>query len=358
MAKKPLKKLLPKNFAEILKAAQISGDIAAVQAVFESCEIDARGGYGKRTTLMMGDCTPALARWLVAQGADINAANDYGDTPLHGSAFARYAHHLPPEVLLDLGADIHKTCKAGRTALHSAADGKNLKSVTLLLARGASVDVLSTDGLTPLEYALQRMSNTDLVDMIPVISTLFASGARSTQQSQAVVKRAVENFEFHRAGFNKDYVEETAAAARELCQLFDLEPPTLRQIHDGKSPIVAVGKTWLEQFNSLWQALIPSSGACETVQGEVVRITGRVRDELLRNGGVNWNRDFSAMLQAWHEHLSSHRALNNTELNQACEIVALGRNCEDHTDSMIELSLAWVKLNPMPIKLPKPSYKR
>lgn len=358
MAKKPLKKLLPKNFAEILKAAQISGDTAAAQAVFESCETDARGGYGKRTAMMMSDCTPALARWLVAQGADINAADDYGDTPLHGSAFARYAHHLPPEVLLDLGADIHKTCKAGRTALHSAADGKNLKSVTLLLARGASVDVLSTDGLTPLEYALQRMSNTDLVDMIPVINTLFASGARSTQQSQAVVKRAVENFEFHRAGFNKDFVEETAAAARELCQLFDLEPPALRQIHDGKSPIFAVGETWLEQFNSLWQALIPSSGACETVQGEVVRITGRVRDELLRNGGANWNRDFSAMLQAWLEHTASHHALNDTLSSEASEIVALGRNCEDHTDRMIKLSLEWVKLNPMPIKLPKPSYKR
>lgn len=358
MAKKPLKKLLPKNFEDILKESQVSGDIAAAQAVFETCDIDARGGYGKRTTLMMRNCTPVLARWLVAQGADVNAADDYGETPLHSSAFARYAHHLPPEVLLDLGADIHKTCRSGRTALHSAAGGKNLKSVTLLLTRGASVDVLSADGLTPLEYALQRMSNTDLIDMIPVIKTLFASGARSTQQSQAVVKRAVENFEFHRVGFNKDFVEETAAATRELCQLFDLEPPAFRQIHDGKSPIFVVGETWLEQFNSLWQALIPSSGACETVQGEVVRITGRMRDELLRNGGANWNRDFSAMLQAWLEHTASHHALNDALLSEASEIVALGRNCEGHTDSMIKLSLEWVKLNPMPIKLPKPSYKR
>jgi Ankyrin repeats (many copies) len=358
MEKKPLKKLLPKNFEDILKEAQVSGDISAVQAVFESCDINARGGYGKRTALMMRNCTPVLARWLVAQGADVNAADDYGDTPLHGSAFARFAHHLPPDVLLDLGADVHKSCKAGRTALHSAADGKNLKSVELLLAHSAHVDALSSDGQTPMEYALQRLSNNDLVDMVPVVTALLASGARSTQQSEASVKRAVENFEFHRAGFNIDSVEETSRAARTLCELFQIEPPAVRHMHDGKSPIVAVGETWIQQYDSLWQILIPSSGACETVQGEVVRIAGRVNDELLRNGGVNWDRDFGAMLHAWQIHLASHHALSSTQLSEANQIVTLGRECEDHTERMIQLSLVWVAQNPMPVALIKPTYKR
>ncbi len=358
MAKKPSKKLLPKNFEAFLKEALATSDIAAVQAVFETCDIDARGGYSKRTALMMRDCTPALAQWLVAKGADVNAADDYGDTPLHGSAFARFAHHLPPKVLLDLGADIHKTCKAGRTALHSAADGKNLKSVLLLLSHGAHVDALSHDGFTPLEYALQRISNTDLVDIVPVAKALLTAGARSTSQSKAFVKKAAEQFEFHRAGFNKDYVEETSQAARALCELFQVELPVVRQMHDGNAAIVPTGDTWMQKFNSLWQILVPSSGACNTVQGEVLRIAGRLRDELSRNGGCNWDKDHRAMLNTWLQHLATHNTLSATQLIEAKAIVELGRDAEDESDNMLELSLAWVVLNPMPIALAKTTYRR
>lgn len=359
MAKKTLKKLLPKNFENLLKQAQASGDISVVQAVFDVCDIDARGGYGKRTALMMRDCTPALALWLRAQGADVNAADDYGCTPLHGSAFARFAHHLPPEVLLDLGADIHKTCKAGRTALHSAADGKNLRSVSLLLSRGAHVDALSLDGLTPLEYALQRISNTDLASIVPVAKALLAGGAQSTPQSKAFVTKAVEQFEFHRAGFNKDSVEETSKAARALCVLFQVEPPAVRQMHDGMAAIVPAGETWMLKFNSLWQILVPSSGACSTVQGEVLRIAGRLRDELCRNGGCNWDKDYRAMLDAWLQHLATYSSLSDAQLSEAKAIVGLGRHAEEEgSDRMLELSLAWVVLNPMPIALIEPAYRR
>lgn len=357
MAKKPLKKLLPKNFEDILKESQVSGDIAAVQAVFETCDIDARGGYGKRTALMMRDCTPVLARWLVAQGADVNAVDDYGDTPLHGSAYARFAY-LSPAVLLDLGADIHKACKAGRTALHSAADGKNLKSVSLLLAHGAHVDALSRDGLTPLEYSLLRISNTDLVHIVPVAKALLSAGARSTPQSAAYVKQAVEQFEFHRAGFDKGTVEETSQAARALCELFQVEPPILRQMHDGKAAIVPTGDTWMQKFNSLWQMLVPSTGACKTVQGEVIRIAGRIRDELSRNGGCNWDKDHLAMLNAWLQHLATHNTLSVAQLIEAKEIVELGRGAEEKSDLMLQLSLSWVVLNPMPVALVQPTYKR
>jgi hypothetical protein len=356
MAKKPLKKLLPKNFSDLLKEALVSNSLTAVQAVFETADINARGGYSKGTALMMWDCTPTLAKWLVGKGADINAVDHYGRTALHENV--GYNQHSLPEALIELGIDIHKQDRYGATALHFAMDRKNLEAVTLLLSHQACIDALNEDQLTPLEYALKRISNIGLVGMVPVAKVLLEAGARSTPQSQEFVKKAADEFEFHRAGFNKEYVVETSQAARDLCELFLVEPPTVRQMHDGTSPIMATGKTWQEQFESLWQAFVPSSGAAETIQGEVVRLAGKLSHQLVQECGEDWDKDFRAMLLAWLKHLSSNNALSDAELTEAKAIVALGRNADEQAAIMPKLSLAWVKLNPIPIKLPKPSYCR
>jgi ankyrin repeat protein len=355
---KALKKRLPKNFEDLLKQALVSDDLTKVQAVFETCDINARGGYGEATALMMSECSPALAKWLIVKGADINAVNIYGDTPLSQSIRVRYENHLPPHALIDLGADIHLSNNDGCSPLHVAADAKNLEALTLLLSRGAVVDALSTAQLTPLEYALRRVSNIGLIEMVPIAKALLAAGARSSQESQAFVKRASENFEFHRAGFNTESVEETSQAVQALCELFHVEPQARRQMHDGTSPIMATGKTWQEQFESLWQAFVPSSGAAETIQGEVVRLAGKLSHQLVQECGEDWDKDFRAMLLAWLKHLSSNNALSDAELTEAKAIVALGRNADEQAAIMPKLSLAWVKLNPIPIKLPKPSYCR
>lgn len=47
MAKKKLRKTLPKDLADLMTAAAASGDYAAVHAALEACEVDARGGYGE-----------------------------------------------------------------------------------------------------------------------------------------------------------------------------------------------------------------------------------------------------------------------------------------------------------------------
>lgn len=65
MAKK--KTTLPRDFEDRLK----QGDPEALKAVVTSCELDARGGYGKQTALAFDKCPHELAQWLVEQGADL-----------------------------------------------------------------------------------------------------------------------------------------------------------------------------------------------------------------------------------------------------------------------------------------------
>jgi hypothetical protein len=89
---KAKKKLLPKDFEALLE----KGDIGELKAVFDNCEVDARGGVFKQTALAFNECPDEMARWLVAQGADLSAGNSYGETL-----------SIPDQ---DIGRDASKSC--------------------------------------------------------------------------------------------------------------------------------------------------------------------------------------------------------------------------------------------------------
>ena len=112
----------------------------------------------------------------------------------------------------------------------------------------------------------------------------------------------------------------------------------------------------------LWDFLVPSSGVAKNVQGEVIRITGRIRDELYRNGGTNWDKDYQKMLDALLVHFASGTSLSECELNEirklTTSIRAKGDVDEEITDCLCEFAVQWVLKNPNPISLNKPSYDR
>lgn len=205
--------------------------------------------------------------------------------------------------------------------------------------------------------SLQRMSNIDLVSMVPTANALLAAGATVTAQAREFVKCAAETFEFHRAGFTAESVAETSAASNALCALFEVEPPAARRMHDG-GPIIAKAVTWQKQHAELWNLLVPSSGACATVQGEVIRIAGRMGDELYRNGGGNWDEHYDRMLAALCVHMGSHNALPDDQLAECETVAARVRDDERLVDRLTELAVIWVGRNSTPIALTKIAYKR
>ena len=358
MASKKLRKTLPKDLPALIEAATTAGDYSAVHRALEACQVNARGGYGKGTPLMMRPCTPELARWVVARGTDVNATDTYGKTALHVSAGARFHHKLPVPVLIEMGADIHAKSSSGLTPLHFAADGGNAEAARILLDAGVAVDVPCNRGLSPLEYALQRVSNIGLVPFVPVAKLLLEAGASVTPRAKEFVRLASERFEFHRAAINKDMVEDASAAAAEICELFDVEPAVARKMHDGVLPITVSKATWQQQHQELWELLVPSKGACATVQGEVVRIAGRIRDELFRNGGMNWDAQYDAMAAAFYDHVASHEALNEGSLADCKKVIKSVRRAPDSADRLVQLAIAWVRRNPTPVTLPAPVYTR
>lgn len=146
---------------------------------------------------------PMLAS-LLARGADPNAANEYGETPLFYAAMyqrplqvsllLRYKadpnraendgytplmHDGPTAItrrLLFHGADPRARAWDGRTALHGAAQGGTRESVRLLLDFGADPDARADDGTTPLlEAAIVGDGNQAV--RISIAALLLSRGA-------------------------------------------------------------------------------------------------------------------------------------------------------------------------------------
>lgn len=352
MAKK--KKTLPKNFSELITENNIDN----LKKVFDTCEFDATGGYGKATALSFFNVPDELVRWLVQSGADIEAVDSYGRTALHQHAMMRSGKLA---VFLELGANVKAVDSYGDTPLHFAAGSSfNVSSVKQLLAYSADSKALNSYKQTPLERALSSANNIDIVHLVEISRILLQRESEITQKMKDEITRIGEGFEFHRKNFNKDYLQETDQALSKLYEIYQVVPVKKRIMHDGVSPIIANGTIWEKQFEELWELLVPSKGNADTVQGEVVRIAGKVRDEIYRNGGGNWNIDFKKMLDAFYLHLTSENALSAAELEEAKTYIKDIRNTgfADDLNFLCELATNWVRLNPIPIVLTKPNYNR
>jgi len=67
---------------------------------------------------------------LIAKGADINAKDEYGWTPLHYAAIKGQKEVV--ELLIAKGADINSKNQSGETPLHDAIDWNHKEMVELL----------------------------------------------------------------------------------------------------------------------------------------------------------------------------------------------------------------------------------
>jgi ankyrin repeat protein len=346
------RKTLPKDFAKLIEA----GDLDALTAVFDSCEVDARGGYAKHTALAFPQCPDELARRLVAGGLDVDAADTYGRTPLRERAGC--PSHI--DVLIELGADVDAPDEHGETALHAAAGSPHRpRTVRTLVEAGAAVAARDGKGRTPLAKALTECHNAYLPQLAEIARVLLDAGAPVPENAAGLVERIGRQFESFRDSFQPDRLEAAETALAELYDLFDVTPVARRAVHDGRSPITATATRWQDQFDELWNLLVPGHGPAATVQGEVIRLAGRLAHEVLDNGSVNWDDDFRAMTDAVTTHLGSATPVTDAgELDTLRRAVRTGTADKTTQYRLSELAVGWVLANPDPVALPDPRYQR
>ena len=348
---------LPKDFEAILAA----GDLAAMLAVFDSCELDARGGYYKQTALAFRGCPAALARELVARGLDVDAVDSYEVAPLARHVGLVAGRELF-ETLIDLGADIEATSREGLTALHAAAGSHGSAwAVETLLAHGARIDVARRVGnYTPLTLAVLAASDgatEQVIAAAPKARLLLAAGATVAPEVPELVLKTGRAVEFHRRADRPQPQLDAALAA--LYEMFGVDPVPARVGHDGSSAIVVTAEGTSARYRELWNLLVPSGGPAATVQGEAIRLTGRIGREILDNGSPNWDDDFRAMTDALTARLGSATTVTDAaELDLLRRRVRTGAFDKEAIDRLTELAVAWVVANPQPQPQPTPAYRR
>ena len=116
----------------------------------------------------------AVARVLIANDADVNTRNPYGYTPLFAAALD--GHESVAELLIAHGADIEQRDEMGATPLFFASLKGHANLVRLLIAHGADVNAKARNGeghtKTPLALA-EEEGHAD------VIKLLIDNGAKS-----------------------------------------------------------------------------------------------------------------------------------------------------------------------------------
>lgn len=353
MAKK--RKTLPDNFREIIN----SGDFEEFKKVFDKCEITAtERGATTSNALYFKGLTPEYIQFLIDKGLDINSDCGYGS-----SAVAHQAYSLENlKCLLENGADINLVLVSYRgNALYANSHRGDVEAIDNLLQCGADVNARGgLDSKTPLELLLVSCMNADIINVLAASKLMLKFGAEKTDACKEFVHKIGERFEFYRADFNKESVESFNEALMELYQVFDVEPVPQRIMYDGNSLIQVKSKTWQKQHNELWEMLVPGRGHASTVQGELIRIVGKILYEILDNGGMNWDTDYRKMAKSMEKYFGMADGLDYELVHEACQLAK--KVSVDSDEEMLyrlnELTVMWVIANPQPIKLESVDYER
>ena len=139
-------------------------------------DVDAKGGYHESPLLVAfikDDIRTASS--LLQRGADVNALDQSGLSPLHRASQGGRAEIV--KLLLDHGADVNIQSTSGGTPLARASRAGEVAISRLLLQRGANVDSQNKTGHSPLHRAAQR-GHLDLARL------LVDSGANINLQSK------------------------------------------------------------------------------------------------------------------------------------------------------------------------------
>ena len=167
-------------FADPIHDAAEDGDLAGVQAELDK-DVDVNVnnklvGSGGGTPLHYAT-TKAIAELLIANGADVNAQNDYGETPLDYDAWYNSETEIADllrehggkhgvingaaadgdieavKKFLAVGTDVNAKEGWEWTPLHYAAIRGHKEIAELLIAKGANVNAKNNVGDTPLDLA-------------------------------------------------------------------------------------------------------------------------------------------------------------------------------------------------------------
>ncbi len=355
---------LPENFLAILNY----GDSDAIKDVFKTCSLDATFGHDEQSAIFYSyRMQKEIVHWLGEQGADINARNKWGETPLHEiithTQYELHTQLYTVDLLISLGADIHAVTPRGATPLHYAAEWGELAIVERLINNHADIYAKTKKGENPLEYMMVNSNNSRIRNILPVAEYFLSIGVPVTDIVIRSVEKLAKSFTFHREVFNRKHLEETEEALGRLLKLFGVPAPPPKRIYDGKAKIIPSPGSWQEQFEELYLWILTPSLVVSkegTVQGELLRLSGGIC-RLILDGFTTSYGEFNTRVKfySYLRYLHMGNSLSREEIREAKLVIKEIIHEEKivRPEKLCELSLRWIQKNPDPIPLGITFYK-
>jgi predicted LPLAT superfamily acyltransferase len=211
--------------------AAMRGDVAAVRALIaQGADVNAAQGDGMTALHWAADLgNVELAQVLIAAGANVQATTRLGAfTPLHIAGENGDAALV--KVLLAAGANPRAASDlGGETPMHFAAQSGSVEAVVAMLDRGGDVNAKSTTGQTPLMFAAEANRPEAVKALIerggdPALTTAVIDLVEQEKHARAAEKARDEIWAKYREASpdpvswvpTSDQVQEAMEAARKL----------------------------------------------------------------------------------------------------------------------------------------------
>ena len=353
-----LRKTLPKDFQDLINA----GDDEAIKAALLKCEVGAYHGYSKDTALFYPGLSRELVEWLLARGEKMNHQNHYGKTPLHAQAESEDGE---VELYLEHGANLEATDLWNETPLYCAAVCYRTENVRILIEHGANIHKKGkVFKRNPLEEMLSGCMNAHIENAADIAELFLNAGMKVSADMKKSVLRIGNDYEFYKSEFPAEFAESTKQGMMRLYELFDVPPVPPIEKHIDNAPITVSGGNWWKCHDELWKKLVPPRGHADTVQGEVIRCSGKLAHELMDNGAMNWDRDYRMMLKKMPEYFQMGNPLEQKMQQEAEAIVSKiltmqhPEMIDKEPERLMEFAVEYVRRNPNPISLEKTDYTR
>jgi len=350
-------------------ARAFAADEAVARAV-ERCEIGAYlRGSAYEPRLMHFPASEEIADFLLARGEDTNSRDRYERTPIHARVRSRCLDQIP--LLIARGGDINARDTSDQTALFDVVERFPVAAVSRMMSWGADPLVVADSRVygksTLVENVVSWHNFLDAPRALAVIRLLLSVGA-PVGERVPIALRAMDRMRctFITHGLPETIsqvtFDEASAALSELCALFGVE-----QREAQRAPVVGErleldpSVPALRQHGELWDLLVPDSGQCQTLQGEVIRIAGCVGHEVYDNGGINWDRSFGKLLDQYLSVVRSGLPMPPDSVARAeAAVASLKSRSMSHqaVDDITELAVAWVRLNPVLVETDLPDVGR
>ncbi|QBB83766.1 MULTISPECIES: ankyrin repeat domain-containing protein [Wolbachia] len=154
-----------------------SGDANQVaDLINKGADVNARDNRGN-TPLHLAVLADKLqvVEKLIEGGADVNAKNNHGATPLHWAALNQNINIV--EKLIEKGANVNEKNKYDNVPLHYAAGYGSLSVIEKLIEKGADINAKSSNGDAPLHLATKNSH-------LDVLEKLIKEGANVNERNK------------------------------------------------------------------------------------------------------------------------------------------------------------------------------